>query len=190
MDNLMLLQKQFRGPVLIVLVIVDVIWVPMVVEVVKMGVEGIELFGGILIVLLGLNLFALNTRKQSDSLKLLPPDVLKEVNEQCMTGLRFGNGILCENDCLVFVNMEVTVIMLKDVTGLRLHGTRKGLIFVDVPWKKNGITNGGMFNQDTINGAHRSVKGKGTFREADKAVFWRELCSAWKKYTDAEPIEI
>lgn len=205
MENLMLLQKQYLKPIKIMLAVVDILWAFLIISMIMEGETALiwEEFGWILIVMLVLHLMLLEARKPSASLKKLPPDVLKAINEQCLTGLRLGNGILCDNDCLVFVGVTVTAVSLQDVTRLELHTTAKGQIAVYgmrisnmggydpmVPlamrfflWKNNS-------DYQVINGAKRVVRGIGAFREADRDSFWKELCDAWKKYTDTEPIEI
>lgn len=185
MDNMMLLQKQFLKPIKIGLAVTDILWLFLIIILALAGETELILyeFGWILIVLFALHLMLLEARKPSTSLKKLPPDVLKAIDEQCMTGIRLGNGILCNNDCLVFVGVTVTAVRLQDVTMLKLRTTTKGQITV------YGVMSN---NRDwrVINGANRMVQGKGTFREADRDSFWRELCNAWKKYTDTEPIEV
>lgn len=203
MDNLMLLQKQKLKPVKIMLLLVDCLWALWSLFLWReLGQEMFFLFGGILILLLILNLMVLEARKPSVSLKRLPPDVLRTVNAQCLTGLRFGNGILCDNDCLVIVgNMMVTAVMLKDITSMELRTSGKGVIFLagtDAPYSGGvdphtplgiqGLVLNNNRNRGIINGAERSVKGMGTFREADRDTFWRALCGEWRKYTDAEPV--
>lgn len=205
MENLMMLQKQFLKPIKIMLPVVDVLWAILIIFMIMAGETEFVLyeFGGILIVILVLHLMLLEARKPSASLKKMSPDVLKVINEQCLTGLRLGNGILCDNDCLVFVGLTVTAVRLQDVTRLELRTTTKGQITVYgmrisnvggydpmVPlamrfflWKNNS-------DYQVINGANRRVRGIGAFREADRDSFWRELCDAWKKYTDTEPIVI
>lgn len=203
MNNLMLLQKQHLKPVKILLVIVDCIWAFFLLFLLlDLGGEMIFEFGGLLIVLLILNLMMLEARKPSASLKRLPPDVLRTVNGQCLTGLRFGNGILCDNDCLVLIgNIMVTAVMLRDVTRLELRPGGKGVILVEgveasysgnndpnVPLAMKALAMKNNSNRGMISGAERRVKGAGTFREADRDTFWRALCAAWQKYTDTEPI--
>lgn len=183
MENLMLLQKQFLKPINIILVVVDILWAFLIILMMMSGETELILyeFGWILIVLLVFHFMLLEARKPSASLKKMPPDVLKAINEQCLTGLRLGNGILCDNDCLVFMGVTVTVVRLQDVTRLVLRTTTKGQITV---------YGGNNSEFRVINGANRAVKGSGAFREADRDFFWKELCNAWKKYTDTEPIEL
>lgn len=203
MDNLMLLQKQHLKPIKIVIAFADCVWALwFLFLLLELGGALMLEFGGLLIVLLILNLIVLEAGKPSASLKRLPPDVLRTVNEQCLTGLRFGNGILCGNDCLVLIgNIMVTAVMLRDVTRLELRSGGQGVILLEgvetpysgnndpgVPLAMKALTWNNSSNRGTINGAERRVKGTGTFREADRDTFWRALCDAWKKYTDTEPI--
>lgn len=202
-NNLMLLQRQHLKPVKIALLFADCLWGLLVLFLWReMAGELIPMFGGLFVLLLILNLVALEARKPSDSLKRLPPDVLRTVNAQCLTGLRFGNGILCDNDCLVLIgNVVVTVVMLKDVTRMELRTVGKGAVFLEgkqepfsgsldphTPIGLQGLAMKNKSNQGVVNGAENRVKGTGTFRQADRDTFWRALCNAWKKYTDTEPI--
>lgn len=205
MENLMLLQKQYLKPIKVMLAVVDILWAFLIISMMMLEETVLILyeFGWILIVLLVFHLMLLEARKPSASLKKLPPDVLKTINEQCLTGLRLGNGILCDNDCLVFVGVMVTAVRLQDVTRLELHTTTKGQITVYgmrisylggndpmVPLALRFLLWSNKSDYRVINGANRVVKGIGAFREADRDSFWKELCDAWKKYTDTEPIEI
>lgn len=193
MKNLMLLQKQFLKPIKIMLAVTDILWAFLIFIMITAGETELILyeFGWILIVILIFHLMLLEARKPSASLKKMPSDVLKAIDEQCLTGLRLGNGILCDNDCLVFVGVTVTAVRLQDVTRLELRTTTKGQITVcgsnigqsTVFWSN-------IRDYRVINGANRGVRGVGAFREADRDFFWKELCNAWKKYTDTEPIEI
>ena len=179
----MLLQRQFHKPIKVILAVVDILWAFLIILMIAEGETELILgeFGWILIVILVFHLMLLEARKPSASLKQMSPDVLKAINEQCLTGLRLGNGILCDNDCLVFLGVTVTAVRLQDVEKLVLRTTAKGQITVY-----------GSDNSDyrVINGGKSMVKGIGAFREADRDSFWKELCDAWKKYTDTEPIEI
>ena len=203
MNNLMLLQRQHLKPIKIVLVIADCMWALFLLFLLlELGGEFVLEFGGLLIILIILNLILLEARKPSASLKRLPPDVLSYVNAHCLTGLRFGNGILCDNDCLVLIgNIMVTAVMLRDVTRLELRPGGKGVILLEgkenpgswnndpnIPLAMKALAMNNNSNRGMINGAERRVKGARTFREADRDVFWRALCDAWKKYTDTEPI--
>ena len=202
-NNLMLLQRQHLKPLKIVLLSAECLWGLLVLFLWReMAGELIPMFGGVLVLMLILNLVVLEARKPSASLKSLPSDVLRAVNAQCLTGLRFGNGILCDNDCLVLIgNVVVTVVMLKDVTRMELRNIGKGAIFLEgkqtpfsgsldpyTPIGLQGLAMRNKSNQGVINGAENRVKGTGTFRQADRDTFWRALCAAWKKYTDTEPI--
>lgn len=116
MDNLVLLKKQFRRPVKIMLVIVDIMWASYIAFFAVTG-DLKELFpmGGLLIVLILLNVSLLEARRPEPYLKVLSSDVLKTVNEECMTGFRCGNGILCESGCLLIVGMTVKVFLPRNV---------------------------------------------------------------------------
>lgn len=202
-NNLMLLQKQHLKPLKIMTFFTDGLWALLVLFL-WFNLEGelIFMFSWLLVVLLIINLVVLEAVKPSASLKRLPPDVLRTVNVQCLTGLRFGNGILCDNDCLVVIGrVMVTVVMLKDITRMELRTVGKGVIFLEgtdapynvnvdphTPWGLQGLIMSNNRNRGMINGAERRVKGTGTFREADRDTFWRALCGTWKKYSDTEPI--
>lgn len=201
-NNLMLLQKQQMKPLKIMLLAADCLLALLVLILwTELGEELVVMFGGLLLLLLYINLMAFKAGKHSIPLKMFPPEVLGAVNEKCLTGLRFGNGILCDNDCLVIIgNMAVTIVMLKEVARMELRTFRKGQIFLasrnapcgagsDSDFLLTRAAFASMYSDlGIINGAERRVKGAGTFREADRDVFWKALCTAWKKYTDAEPV--
>lgn len=202
-NNLMLLQKQNVKPLKIMTFFADGLWALLVLFLL-LNLEGelIFMFIGLLAVLLIINLMVWEAGKPSASLKRLPPDVLRTVNAQCLTGLRFGNGILCDNDCLVIIgNIMVTAVMLKDITRMELRTVGKGVILLEgtdapysgnvdphTPWGLQGFMMSNNRNRGMISGAERRVKGAGTFREADRDTFWRALCGVWKKYSDTEPV--
>lgn len=203
MNNLILLQKQHLKPFKILIAFADCLWVFLFLILLDAGETGLFLqFGGILIIMILFHFMIWEAGRPSASLKRLPPDVLSYVNAHCLTGLRFGNGILCDNDCLVLIgNIMVTAVMLRDVTRLELRPGGKGVILLEgkedpgswnndpnIPLAMKALAMNNNSNRGMINGAERRVKGAGTFREADRDVFWRALCDAWKKYTDTEPI--
>ena len=202
-NNLMLLQKQSLKLLKIMMIVMDCLWVFLFL--ILLGAGEPELFwgfGGLLIVVVLLHFMLWEARKPSASLKRLPPEVLSYVNAHCLTGLRFGNGVLCDNDCLVLIgNVVVTAVMLRDVTRMELRRTGRGMIYLEgeespgawisdprMPLMMQGLLWQNNSNRGVINGAERRVKGAGTFREVDRDTFWRALCGAWRKYTDTEPI--
>ena len=172
MDNLLLLKKQFLKPVKITLIIVDILWALYIAFFAVTGVfeesEAVFPLGGLLIVLILLNMLLLEARKPEPYLKNLPPDVLNVINEECMTGFRCGNGILCESGCLLIVGMIVRVFLPENIKTITSMGTQGGLIFVhDLSGK-----------QYTVGAKKRTVYGKGTFREVDFETFLRILKSS------------
>ena len=168
MDNLLLLKKQFLRPVKIILIIVDILWALYITFFALIG-ELKELFpmGGLLIVLILLNVGLLEASRSEPYFKSLPPDVLKSIDEECMTGFRCGNGILCESGCLLIVGMIVRVFLPQNIQTITSVGTQGGLIFVHDLSDK----------QYTVGAKKRAVYGKGTFREVDFETFKEKLSS-------------
>lgn len=171
MDNLVLLKKQFLKPVKITLIIVDFLWALYFAFLLVSGIfeepEALFPLGGPLIVLILLNVLLLEARKPEPYLKSLPPDVVKTINEECMTGLRCGNGILCESDCLLIVGVIVRAFFPQNIKTITSLGMQGGLIsVVDLSGK-----------QYTVGAKKRTVYGKGTFQEVDFETFLEKLCN-------------
>ena len=107
MDNLLLLSKQFLRPIKTMLIVVDSLWVLYIAFLVMMRDNMNDLLevgwslGGLLIALLIFNLLFFEAKKPERFFKKWPSDALSSINEECMTGYRCGNGILCENGCLL-----------------------------------------------------------------------------------------
>ena len=180
MENLLLLSKQFLKPVKVALIVADSLWVLVIAFTVLAGehndlFEAGLLFGCPIIVLLVLNLLLLEAMKPERFLRKWPPDALASINEECMTGYRCGNGILCENKCLLIVGMTIKAFLPQNITMIHKQGIQGGLIFVTDRWE----------HQHAVRAAGRAVKGKGTFREVDVETFWEKLSSA-KEKADAE----
>lgn len=185
MDNLLLLSKQFLKPVKIMLIVVDCIWVFYIAFLVMMRdslrdlLEEGRYIGGLLIALIILNLLFFEARKPERFFKKWPPDVLKSINEECMTGYRCGNGILCENGCLLVVGLTIKAFLPQDINMINKMDMQGGLIFITDQWNK----------QHVVRVSNRTVQGKGTFREVGLETFWEKLNSVQEKVV-AENIEI
>lgn len=176
MDNLVLLSKQFLKPVKAALIVADSMWVLVIAFTVLTGdhndlFEMGLLFGGPIIVLLVLNLLFLEAVKPERFLGKWPPDTLISINEECMTGYRCGNGILCENGCLLIVGMTIKAFLPQYITMIHKQDIQGGLIFVTDKWG----------HQHAVRASSRAVKGKVTFREVDVDTFWEKLSSAKEK---------
>lgn len=185
MDNIMLLQKQRFKPSKIALIIADVCVVLLIALLAMAGVTDVLVStSGVLIVavaLIAANFFGIKAIRPDESLKNLPPDVLNSANRECMTGMRYSNGILCESGVLLIVGMRtnmdanVRAVMCRDIK--RLNRDRMGhmerIIVTDMRGKIYQISN-----------SSPAVSGNGTFREADIDTFWAELNAAKERYAE------
>ena len=178
MDNLVLLSKQFLKPVKISLIVVDSLWVFFIAFlVIPEGLDYLLSEGwflvGLLIVLLILNLLFFEANRPERFFKGWPSEVLESVNEECMTGYRCGNGILCESGCLLIVGMTIRAFLPQNIEMIHKLDTQGGLIFVTSPWNER--------QQNVIRALGRTVQGKGTFREVNIETFWEKLDSLYNK---------
>ena len=178
MDNLVLLSKQFLKPVKISLIVVDSIWVLYIAFLVMMeGLDSLLSEGlfliGLLVVLLIINLFLFEAKKPEKFFEKWPPDALKSINEECMTGYRCGNGILCENGCLLIVGMKIKAFLPQNIKMIHKLDTQGGLIFVTDRWNEQ--------QQNVVRASSRAVQGKGTFREVNIETFWEILSSVHER---------
>lgn len=128
---------------------------------------------GLLIVLIIINLLFFEARKPEKLFEKWPPDALKSINEECMTGYRCGNGILCENGCLLIVGMNIKAFLPQNIKMIHKLDTQGGLIFVTDRWNER--------QQNVIRALSRTVQGKGTFKEVDIETFWEKLSNVYEK---------
>lgn len=105
---------------------------------------------------------------QHPSVKNLPPEIRAAINEQCMTGMCYGNGILCEDGYLLVTERELKVAGPGELDWIderkALFGSAKSL------WV--------MTRQHqwlVISSAWSRLRGNGTFRYVDYDTFRREL---------------
>ena len=173
MDNLVLLSKQFLKPVKITLIVVDILWAFYIAFLVMAeGLDNLLSEGwfliGLLIVLIIINLLFFEAKKPERFFEKWPLDALKSINEECMTGYRCGNGILCENGSILFVGMTIAAILPQNINMISKNGK---MISVIDRWNRGYV----------VNAANRAVKGKGTFREVDVETFWEKLSSVYER---------
>lgn len=169
MDNLLLLSKQALKPFKITLAIADILCIVFFALIMIVG--GWELFYegglytvGMFIVCLFFNFLLLEASNPKAFLKKWPSDLLYSINEECMTGYRCGNGILCENGCLLILGMKIMAVFPQNINMMDKEDKQ---IFVFDRW-------GG---RHVVNAANRVVRGKGTFQEVDVKTFWEMLSS-------------
>ena len=172
MDNLLLLSKQFLKPVKVILIVTDSLWV-LYIAFLVMTTDRNDLsevgwlLGGFILVLLVLNLLFFEAKKPEKVFKKWPPDALKSINEECMTGYRCGNGILCKSGCLLIVGMTIKAFLPQNIKMIDKTGMQGGLIFVVDRWDHRHV----------VRASNRAVKGKCTFQEVDVETFWEKLNS-------------
>lgn len=178
MDNLVLLSKQFLKPVKIVLVVVDSLWVLLLADfALTINLEDLLdecwFLVGLLIVLLILNLLFFEANKPEKIFAKWPSDALKSINEECMTGYRCGNGILCESGCLLIVGMKIKAFLPQNIKMIHKQDIQGGLIFVIDRWDDR--------QQHVVKASNRAVQGKGTFQEVNFETFWEKLSSVYER---------
>lgn len=173
-----MLSKQFLKPVKISLIVVDSLWALYIAFIVL--AEGLDSFLseglfliGPLIVLLIINFLFFEARKPEKFFEKWPPDALKSINGECMTGYRCGNGILCESGCLLIVGMTIKAFLPQNIKMIHKLDTQGGLIFVTDRWNER--------QQNVVRASGRAVKGKRTFREVNIETFWEILKSVHER---------
>lgn len=101
------------------------------------------------------------------SVKNLPPEIREAINEQCMTGMICGNGILCEDDYLLVVDRELKVVGPEELAWIEVR---------KMPFGKKALWV--MTRRQTwhvIMSSGYRLRGNGTFRPVDIDTFRREL---------------
>lgn len=104
---------------------------------------------------------------QHPSVKNLPPEIREAINEQCMTGMICGNGILCEDDYLLVIDRELRVVGPEELAGIeerKMPFGEKALWVMTRQQKWHVIMSSGY-----------RLRGNGTFRPVDIDTFRREL---------------
>lgn len=180
MDNIIKLQTQYVRFIRIALIFADILVVLLAFLLASMNaLKEMSILGGVFIVLLGFHLLLLKARTTDASLKSLPPAVLNAINEECMTGFRCGDAILCESGCLLIVNVNVRAFPLRNIKRLSIQRIGRGRFIY--------ITN--MQEQTCrINfPGSGTTLGNGTFRELEVEFFWKKLNDMWEKYADTDP---
>ncbi len=180
MGNIIKLQWQYVKFIRIAMILADILIVFLTLLLAALGeLKLMSIMGGIIVLVLCLHLFLLKARTVDVSLKNLPPDVLESVNEECMTGFRCGDAILCESGCLLIVDVNVTACLLRDIERLSLEEIGRGKCIY--------VTNmQGQTYRITFPGSGARL-GNGTFRELDVKGFWKKLNNMRGKYADIDP---
>lgn len=181
MDNIRKLRRQTRTPFLVCMIVMDVSMALLVVllfvfyswdEIVNQIQTDKEL-GGILLVLptavVVCNIdIVRRILSWHPSVKNLPPEIRAAVNEQCMTGMICGNGILCEDGYLLVADRELKVAGPGELAWIderkALFGKAKSL------WVMTH-----RHRWLVISSLGRKLRGNGTFQTVDIDTFRREL---------------
>lgn len=179
MDNIRKLQGQFRKPNVVCLIVMDAAMALLVAmflvfdargELLGRMREDSELFGSTLllvtVVVVG-NAAILRGLRSHPSVTNLPPEVRAAINEQCMTGMTCGNGILCEDGYLLVTDRELKVVGQGAITQI---GEKKALFRGKYLYV---VTRQGEFFLISPKG--RRLRGNGTFRPVDVDTFRQEL---------------
>lgn len=182
MENIRKLRRQTRTPFLVCMIVMDVSMALLVVllfafsswdEIVYRIQTDIMEVGGILFVLptaVAVCNIDIVRRILSwhPSLKNLPPEIRAAVNEQCMTGMICGNGILCEDGYLLVADRELKVAEPGELAWIderkALFGRAKSL------WVMTH-----RHQWLVISSLGRRLRGNGTFRPVDIDTFRRAL---------------
>lgn len=104
---------------------------------------------------------------QHPSVKNLPPEIREAINEQCMTGMICGNGILCEDGYLLVVDRELQVFGPEELAGIEERKMRFGKKALWVMTRRQ--------TWHVILSSGYRLRGNGTFRTVDVDTFRREL---------------
>lgn len=104
------------------------------------------------------------------SVKNLSPEIRAAINEQCMTGMICGNGILCEDGYLLVSDKALKVVLPEEFAEIdemkALFGEAKTLWVITHRRQRYMIYSLG-----------RRLRGNGTFRPVDIDTFRQELDS-------------
>lgn len=190
MNNLMTLQKQYLKGYRIAIAVGDVSIVLLFAMLAVFSVDvsddwhNMAFLIFVPVFLVSISFVLLRAGKPDQSLKNLPQDALEAANRECMTGMRCGNGILCESGCLLLVGDEtntivkVRAVLCRDIERLsREQFLRMDRIaVVDVRGKVYSVVSG-----------NRKVPGNGTFQEVEMDVFWARLNGAKERFAPSDP---
>ncbi len=192
MNNVLRLQKQYSKPMRIYMIVTDALMcfllaVLAVMSIVEhmawrdlQDVLAVFLVCGLIIAAVNVLVLAGSSRLHA-SLSGLPLDQQAAIDRQCMTGLRFGNGILCENGCLLVLGRTAKAVLPENIRVINRQklGLGESITVTDHL--------GGLHR---IAGPVKAVKGDGTFREADMETFYQELNRAASgEYVTSEDME-
>lgn len=189
MDNIKKLQRQARRPLLVCVILMDVSlavlavllsvtyswdtgfysWDKIVNHIWDVIKETREISGVLPIGIIFCHIWAIRSLLvMHPSVRNLPPEIRAAINEQCMTGMNYGNGILCEDGYLLTTDRELKVAGPGELARIderkALFGRAKYLSVMTRQYKRLDISIS----------LHR-VRGNGTFQTVDVDTFRREL---------------
>lgn len=172
MKNLIKLQRQYALIIRVFLAIGDLCILFLAVLLSSVG-GWREAFSGIetgivlvLAVLVVFHFFLLLTHTLSAEMKGLPEPVLAAMDRECMTGLQWGNAILCKSGYLLIVCNRLTAVLPENMVKVEKKKFGRGyLIWLTDRW-------GEVYR---LTSPATSAKGNGTFRQADTETFYKEL---------------
>ncbi len=117
----------------------------------------------------------IRVKKPPEFLQKLPPRILEAVGEECMTGMQFGNAILCKSGCLLVVNVagigsrRMDILFPRDMVWI--HEDKFGrsrTISVTDRWQKTYL----------VMKTGIKLRGNGTFQRVDQETFIQALTAA------------
>lgn len=186
MDNIKILQSQRVKIVKNAIIVADVS-VILLIALLAMagGADVITSTPGawiLIVAVIMVNFLMIKAGVPDETLKNLPPDALVSADRECMKGIRFSNGILCESGVLLIVgmgmDMNVKAVLCRDIMRLSrdIMGGMDRIIVTD--------TKGKLYQ---IGKSNQSVRGNGTFWEMDADAFWAELNGAKERFAVSDP---
>lgn len=176
MKNIVKLQRQYAFPLKIFMAVEDVclLFLAALLSYWKVWSELNSMRNGAVLFLalvVGLHIMLLLTRVLPAAVRELPQSVLAAVDEECMTGLQCGNGILCESGYLLIVGVRIKVLLPKDLGQAQLDDIGRGRMIT--------IWNGQGRPPYRIMCPASTAKGNGTFRQVDLDTFFKALEEAY-----------
>lgn len=174
MNNIVKLQRQYALPLKIFMALADVCILFLAVLLsywrAWSALNGIK--NGVLLllaVIVGEHIMLFLTYVLPAPVRELPQSVLTAIDEECMTGLQCGNGILCKSGYLLIVGVRIKVLLPRDVGQAQLDDIGRGRM-ITIP--------NGQDRPYRIMCPASTAKGNGTFRQVDIDTFFKALMEA------------
>lgn len=182
MNNILKLQRQYAFPMKIFAALADVCLL-FLAALLSYGKAWRSLGSSrsilllILAVLVGEHILLFLTYVLPSPVRALPQWVLNTIDEECMTGLQCGNGILCKSGYLLIVGVRIQVLLPEDLGQAQLSDIGRGRM-ITIP--------SGLARPYRILCPASTAKGNGTFRQVDIDAFFEALQEAHYRDFDSK----